>query len=360
MLGYVNYVIIYCVIKVTVRFILTEKEKEIKRIENVAVDITKDYLFANGIDNYLTTNDKTPNIDGFIKIDSKDYNVQIKGTKHNWLDHDIYRKYFEYALSNFILYIIVDKITNGLHSKHYKIYYRTIDLKDAILGLNNNSKIKANKLKFKELNDITQFKKDVYDSYVEYSKREHKGININDFFLNDLNDIKLSGKITFEDNLIDVKNISVEKVKISNSELMIDQDTLSIFKVNDIVEKEEFVIPETNIKLQFRKNKITKIFELKYNDLKILADSKTKETKINITGLSFNPFNLDVYRNYKIILERFINGKNDELNSIYDFINGLIEFKEYLVDKRLFKEKYNKQEVLDFFYTVYKKGLQYQ
>ena len=53
---------------------------------------------------------KYQTLTAYIRFDNKDYNVQIKGTSKSWEEHKIDRKYFEYALSNYILYIIVDNI----------------------------------------------------------------------------------------------------------------------------------------------------------------------------------------------------------------------------------------------------------
>ena len=126
-------------------------------------------------------------------------------------------------------------VTKGIHSKNYRIYYKTIDSKDAIEGLKNKTKMSASKFEFKELNDISEFKKFVYDSYNEYSNRESKGIDISAFFLKGYSDMELSGKIFLEDNLVDIKKISIDRINLPNiCELKIDQDSFADVWYSDI------------------------------------------------------------------------------------------------------------------------------
>jgi len=336
---------------------------EKKLVGETAISKIQNFLMLNQIETYFNTDDTIPIVDGFIKFDGKDYNVQIKGTRGVWGDHDIERKYFEYVLTNFLVYVIADNIDNGLESGNCKIYYRVLSFDDALKGLKNKTKMKASLFDFCELNNITEFKAAVESGYQEYHELGYKGVSLAKIFTSHVEGVSIGGKIKFEENLIDIKETTIETVKFpSEAKLSIDQSEKYKMFVENIIDEDDTEIPNLGIIMHRRANKLTKHVILSHGQLEIHGRlDRVGNVTINIGGLKLDPFLYELFCDYEKILTRFFKEdqvkERDELRGVLDFIRDLGEFREWLIQWDLYNEKYRKAEVIDYFYYVFKNGL---
>lgn len=239
-------------------------------IEKSAVSIVTNYLYLHNINNHFNVEDKIPNIDGFFTLENKDYNAQIKGTSQCWQDHDIKRTYFEYALSNFLMYIIVEHIDNGIYSEKSKIYYYIFQFSDAIRGLENDCVMKAGKFDFLELNDISIFKEYVEEGYRKYGGMCFKGVSISDISMDLLGKSNCKGKVILDDNQIDIKKVIMDEIQIPNvANIKIDQDSYVDIRVLNVIEQKNYIVPNTSIEIVVKKNTLTNCTQLSYENLNI-------------------------------------------------------------------------------------------
>jgi hypothetical protein len=335
-----------------------------KRTEEASISILRDFLGKNEIDYQLSENDKTAYTDGIISIDSKDCAVQIKGTAKGYLTHPIEREYFVYALSNFLIYFIVDNITNGISSPNWNAYYKVFSLEDIERGISNKTTMLSKYFNFKKLDDIKIFIADINKEYYKFIARENEGINPKGLLDSGrFNPVKFIVQPLFEKNYVDIKSLKLKFLVVNDIELdrdvylKINSESTTNISWEGGIESKQISIPSLNIKVPFRHSQVTNCSELKYKNLDILFKVQERKIDISIDKYNINPFVTEEFNEYIEILKHLKDifsfvGVDDFLDGLIDIYKKSMDFRMRLIENDLYKEKYKDIEVLDYFYKI--------
>lgn len=240
-------------------------------IERKAVNALQNFIDDMGMKTKVNiccnvqSNDKTKYTDGFIRIDNKTIEIQIKGKKNTLPKYSIDKKYYDYAKENLLLFIVVVDVFDK-----EEIYYEFMSRSFLEMKLKGKSHQKTISHEFSKKLTPATFNEFCCEFEEEFKNRDKGKVKT-------IEDVSCIPKIQFNGSL-----------NYSSDVLFYDQIE---FQVKELVDREtnlkyEFESSNTNIALFAKKQKMPINIYGKEEQVEVLSEPHRNKAKINLSPVS--------------------------------------------------------------------------